>query len=156
MRDGDNILLGMKKKGFGQDRWNGFGGKVEPGESIEAAAVREMREESGVEVSNLQERGIITFEFEDGQDPVEMHIFEPGRFSGEPAESDEMRPAWFLCDDIPFDDMWPGDRYWIPLFLGGKNFKGRFRFADLDTIMGYELNTFGELEQPAKLLFQAA
>lgn len=34
------ILLGFKKRGFGKDKWNGFGGKVEPGESIFQGAVR--------------------------------------------------------------------------------------------------------------------
>lgn len=34
------VLLGMKKRGFGAGKWNGFGGKVEPGESIEEAAKR--------------------------------------------------------------------------------------------------------------------
>ena len=34
------VLLGMKKRGFGKGRWNGFGGKVHQGESIEKAAIR--------------------------------------------------------------------------------------------------------------------
>lgn len=34
------VLLGMKKRGFGAGLWNGFGGKVQPGESIEEAARR--------------------------------------------------------------------------------------------------------------------
>jgi 8-oxo-dGTP pyrophosphatase MutT (NUDIX family) len=46
------ILLGMKKRGFGEGRWNGFGGKVEEGETIVEAAIREMKEESGLTVKN--------------------------------------------------------------------------------------------------------
>ena len=34
------VLLGYKKRGFGADRWNGFGGKVQQGETIEEAAIR--------------------------------------------------------------------------------------------------------------------
>ena len=34
------VLLGMKKRGFGQGRWNGFGGKVQAGETVEDAAIR--------------------------------------------------------------------------------------------------------------------
>ena len=41
----NNILLGMKKRGFGEGRWNGFGGKVETGETIEEGAKRELKEE---------------------------------------------------------------------------------------------------------------
>ena len=47
-KDG-KILLGMKKRGFGQGKWNGFGGKVSLGESIENATKRELKEESGIE-----------------------------------------------------------------------------------------------------------
>lgn len=37
------VLLGLKKRGLGVDKWNGFGGKLEPGETIEEAAKREMQ-----------------------------------------------------------------------------------------------------------------
>ena len=40
VRESTRILLGLKKRGFGQGRWNGFGGKVQPGETIEAATSR--------------------------------------------------------------------------------------------------------------------
>ena len=60
---GDEILLGMKKRGFGEGRWNGFGGKVEQGESVEEAARRELKEESGVVAEKLEKVGIIEFEY---------------------------------------------------------------------------------------------
>lgn len=44
-----SVLLGLKKRGFGTGKWNGFGGKVEPGETIRQAAIREMKEEAGIE-----------------------------------------------------------------------------------------------------------
>ena len=40
VRDGDRLLLGYKKNGFGKGKWNGFGGKVKDGETVEAAAIR--------------------------------------------------------------------------------------------------------------------
>lgn len=43
MRAGPRLLLGRKLRGFGEGYLNGFGGKVEPGETIEAAAAREVR-----------------------------------------------------------------------------------------------------------------
>jgi len=42
------MLLGMKKRGFGAGKWNGFGGKVEPGETVEDGAMRELHEEAGL------------------------------------------------------------------------------------------------------------
>ena len=53
------VMLGMKKRGFGQGKYNGFGGKLEPNETVEEAAVRELEEESGVitEVNSLKKKG---------------------------------------------------------------------------------------------------
>ncbi|MEK7507588.1 MAG: 8-oxo-dGTP diphosphatase [Patescibacteria group bacterium] len=144
------VLLGMKKQGFGAGRWNGFGGKVELGEAIEDAARREVREEAGVEVLDIEKAGIIEFEFSSGggsasgghgnSEILEVHIFRSGGFSGEPAESDEMRPQWFAVDEIPFASMWPDDTYWFPLFLKGKKFHGRFLFGDGDKVLEYSLS----------------
>ncbi|PIS40499.1 MAG: hypothetical protein COT26_03190 [Candidatus Kerfeldbacteria bacterium CG08_land_8_20_14_0_20_43_14] len=60
----NQILLGMKKRGLGQDRWNSFGGKVQPNEDIKTAAIRELREETNIQAVDLKPRGILTFEFE--------------------------------------------------------------------------------------------
>ena len=59
LQKGDQILLAMKKRGFGAGRWNGVGGKLEAGEDIEEAAIRECQEEIGCDVTNLRELGII-------------------------------------------------------------------------------------------------
>ena len=51
---GHEILLIDKKRGLGKGKVNGPGGKLDPGESIEACAIRECREELSIEVSELQ------------------------------------------------------------------------------------------------------
>ena len=139
------ILLGMKKRGFGAGRWNGFGGKLQEGESVEEAAKREMREESGVEVKNLRKVGIIDFEFKGNPEILEVHIFRSDDFEGIPIESEEMKPQWFFIDEIPFASMWPDDIHWMPLFLKGKKFKGKFLFGELDVILEKELTEVTEI-----------
>ena len=126
------ILLGMKKRGFGVGRWNGFGGKVEKGEFIEDAAKREVFEEIGVQVVDFEKVGILEFEFQKNPEILETHIFRVNQFNGTPTESEEMKPQWFDVKNIPFNGMWSDDKYWVPLFLEGKKFKGHILFGEKD------------------------
>jgi len=135
----------MKKNGFGKGRWNGFGGKVKAGEAIEDAAKREVLEEAGIMVDHLEKMGVIDFEFKGNPEILEVHIFKAIDFTGEPKESDEMKPQWFNIDEIPFKEMWPDDIFWIPLFLKGEKFKGKFLFGEADVILEKELKVVGEL-----------
>lgn len=129
LRKDDQILLGMKKYGFGAGKWNGFGGKLDFGETIEQAARREMQEESSMIVENLEKRGVLDFEFQGNSEILEVHVFHAQNFTGMPMETNEMRPQWFEIDHIPYDKMWPDDRLWLPLFLAGEKFQGRFLFS---------------------------
>lgn len=136
----DRILLGMKKRGFGMGRWNGFGGKVEEGETIEQAAHRETREECGIVIERMEKVGIHEFEFENARGEIlEVHVFCVTAFSGEPQETEEMRPQWFTIDAIPYDEMWPDDIHWVPVFLAGKKFRTKFLFGEGDKILETEV-----------------
>lgn len=133
------ILLGMKKRGFGEGRWNGFGGKVEKGEKIIDAAKREMREEAGIDVRGLKKFGIVEFEFLGNPEILQVHIFKASEFSGKLCESEEMRPRWFHADKIPFKKMWPDDAHWLPHVLAGKKVKAKFWFEGFDRIVRHEI-----------------
>src|SRR5262245_37683506 len=99
------VLLGLKKRGFGAGRYAGLGGKVEPGETIVQAAARELAEEIGVAATaaDLQLVGQLMFLFpsKPAWNQV-VYVFLVGRWDGEPAESGEMRPHWFARDALPF------------------------------------------------------
>lgn len=136
----NQLLLGLKKRGFGAGRWNGFGGKVESGESIEEAAKREMREETGVDIQTIQPCGRLHFIFTNGLDTLEIHVFRITHFNGEPIETEEMKPRWFSVNQIPYTQMWADDKYWLPLFLAGKSFIGKFVFADTEKLLEHEVH----------------
>ena len=129
------VLLGWKKRGFGRNKWNGFGGKVEPTDrSVVAAALRELSEESGLvgDEETLRHAGRLLFEFVGDPVWLEVHVFEINQWMGTPIESEEMLPAWFPMTEMPFDAMWPDDRQWIPLVLKQQEFEAFFQFQGDD------------------------
>ena len=125
----NRILLGLKKRGFGMGKWNGFGGKVMEGESGEIAASRELEEESGLIAERLRKVGDIVFHNSETEHH-RVEIFSVDSYSGDLAPNDEMEPRWFSFEEIPYDSMWEDDRHWLPLFLAGKSFEGEFFFEN--------------------------
>lgn len=111
-----NVLLGMKKRGFGADWWNGFGGKLDPGETYKIGAARETFEECGIRTNALKLAGRLLFYFED-EPQIVSAVYVCNDFTGEPHETEEMRPQWFAPGELPLDQMWGGDKYWIPSVL---------------------------------------
>ncbi|RPD56952.1 NUDIX-domain-containing protein [Lentinus tigrinus ALCF2SS1-7] len=88
------VLLGYKKRGFGTGLWNGFGGKVDPGETPLQAAVRELEEEAGIEAP-LEHCGVLFFVVDGADAAFHIDIFRADEYTGTVSETDEMRPEWF-------------------------------------------------------------
>lgn len=129
----NQILLGMKKRGFGVGKWNGYGGKLLEGETPEQALIREIKEESTITVlpEDLKHLGTIDFFFNDKSEwNQRCVIYRIERWEGEPIETEEMNPKWFLYDEIPFADMWIDDPYWYPYFLRSEQFSGEIHFGE--------------------------
>ncbi|XP_077980487.1 oxidized purine nucleoside triphosphate hydrolase-like [Glandiceps talaboti] len=101
VREQSRLLLGLKKRGFGKGKWNGFGGKLQANETIDQAAVRELEEECGIVANRLDKVALIDFEFQN--DPVifEVHVYKTDSYHGKITESEEMLPQWFDLDAIP-------------------------------------------------------
>ncbi len=141
---GQQILLAMKKRGFGVGKYNGIGGKVELGETVEQAMVRETQEEIGVTPLKYQKRGVLVFDqiYQGEHLVVGVHVFTSDVFHGEPKETEEMSPGWFDINQIPYNQMFQTDKLWLPILLDShSNFNGTFKFnGDLDTkLIDYKL-----------------
>ena len=128
------VLLGRKKRDFGLEKWNGFGGKLKGNETIEECAAR-----AGITSREFEQIGHNTFEYRGKNEIWEQYVYEITEFEGDPKESDEMEPKWFMEKDIPFDEMWPDDKFWMPKFLKGEKFRGKFAFEGYDKIIDYSL-----------------
>ncbi|EIW77071.1 hypothetical protein CONPUDRAFT_168093 [Coniophora puteana RWD-64-598 SS2] len=134
------ILLGYKKRGFGLGKYNGFGGKVDPGETPAEAAVRELQEEAGISAP-LEHTGTLVFLLDTVPWTFHIDVYSAREFTGEPIETDEMRPEWFALPSdiagaafvsdlpqIPYETMWADDVYWMRHLLQGIPFVGRCDF----------------------------
>jgi ADP-ribose pyrophosphatase YjhB (NUDIX family) len=147
----EQVLLGFKKEGFGQGKYTGFGGKVEPGEPLAKAAIRELEEETGVRVreEDLQPVGRLAFHF-----PARpawsqaVSVFAAWSWRGRVRESREMRPAWFSVHQLPLEQMWQDGAHWLPRILAGEPVQARFVFqADNETIRDLEIQPWAGLER---------
>lgn len=140
---GDEVLLARKKRGFGVGKWNGVGGKPEPGETIDATAIRETEEEIGVTPHDL--RRVATLDFFFPAEPAfagwdqQVCVYLTERWVGEPVESEEVAPRWFARDAIPFAEMWADDPFWLPLVLRGVSVCGQFLYDDSGGVIEYTL-----------------
>ena len=131
--DGDNVLLILKKRGLGDGYYNAPGGHIELEETSIEAAIRETKEETGLTVSELKERGTLRFQFKDGMRMV-CYVFTTGTWEGELKECDEAKPFWADRNNLDYDMMWKDDKLWLPLLLDGKEFEGWFVFDDREML----------------------
>ena len=122
----NQVLLGLKLRGFGIGYWNGTGGKPKKGETIQETAAREALEEFVMTPEDLEHVATIYYE------PYHLKVttYISRKWAGEPTVTDEMAPRWFNNDSIPYDKMWEADTRWIPLILQGKKITARFTYDE--------------------------
>ena len=156
IKNKDKILLGKKKRGFGKDYYNGFGGKVQSNETIQQAAKREIFEECKLIANNLYFTGKLYFSFVDSNNPnLEGYVFTCNDFINEPKETEEMQPQWFIIPEqitkenikniliaLPFDKMWEDDIYWFIYMLKSIFFKGYFILDNQNQLKNFILEIY--------------
>jgi 8-oxo-dGTP diphosphatase len=141
---GPEVLLGLKKRGFGAGKWVGLGGHIEDGEKPAAAAVREVMEESGllVPADALQHMASITFLFPHRASwDQTAQVYVTSVYHGELAESDEVEPRWFGEHELPLAKMWDDARHWLPAVLAGQH-------LDVTVTFGADNATVATIEPP--------
>lgn len=146
LREGE-VLLAIKKRGFGKGRWNGVGGKLDYGETVEQALIRECQEEIKVTPQSYEKAANILFHEQIEGELKTMHVsvFTCTKWNGEPGETEEMAPKWFNLSDIPYEEMWPDDSYWLPLVLSGKKLECEFHLDQNDNVSEYSVKEVATL-----------
>ena len=121
---GDEVLMlhrVKKKNDINKDKWIGIGGKFEGEESPDECLLREAREETGLELTSWQCRGVVTF-LSDCCEGEFMYLFTADGFEGQLKECDEGELQWVSREFINQLPQWEGDRIFLNLLWQGAPF----------------------------------
>ncbi len=115
-QDGKTLMIHRVKKqnDIHAGKWNGLGGKVEPGETPEECARREIREESGLNIEKLELKGFLTFPKFSANEDWYAFVFTAQGVCGTLIDSNEGELKWIADDDLLDLELWDGDRFFIP------------------------------------------
>ena len=115
-----------KKNDMHKNKWNGLGGKVIPGETPEECIIREVKEESGLELIEPIFKGIITFPKFDGLEDWMVFVFVAGKFTGNLMQSSEGILKWIPNENLMELELWEGDKIFMNWLNNKKIFSAKF------------------------------
>ncbi len=137
------LLINFTKEGMSKGKWNGVGGKINPGESPEEAVIREVKEETGLTIYNPKLKGILTFPEFFGQDEEgdwRVFVFTATEFEGKYfTETHEGKLVWVKIDKVLELNVWRDDHIWFPLLKQERFFTGKFRFNERGEIIEHSI-----------------
>ena len=110
-----------KKKDGNKDKWIGVGGHFEKGESPEECLLREVKEETGLELTSYQFRGIVTFISDEWPDEY-MCLYTADRYTGDIGNCDEGELVWVEKEKIMDLNIWEGDKIFLKLLTENQPF----------------------------------
>jgi len=130
--NGKTLMLHRVKKenDMHEGKWNGLGGKLEPGETPEECIIREVKEESGLAIYNPQLKGILTFPQFDGIDDWMAFLFTATQFEGNLIDSPEGNLEWIKDEEVPNLNLWPGDRIFLKWVEEDTFFSAKFIYKN--------------------------
>lgn len=130
--EGKTLMLHRIKKenDYHEGKWNGLGGKMEAGETPEDCVIREVKEESGLDIVDPRMKGIITFPNFDGVNDWLVFLFTADRFSGEMIDSAEGHLKWIDDDKLKDLKLWEGDYIFMEWMTMEKFFSAKFIYKE--------------------------
>jgi len=137
--DGHTLMVHRNKKpnDMHAGKWNGLGGKFEAGESPEECVIREVREESGLQIRKPKLNGLLMFPDFKGDDWY-VFVFTAHEFNGELIDSPEGRLEWIPDEKLTSLNLWESDHIFFPWLEKDKFFSAKFIYRE-DEMQGYEV-----------------
>lgn len=131
-QNGKTLMIHRVKKenDIHQGKWNGLGGKFEPGETPEECARREILEESGLRVTNPILKGFLTFPRFAKDEDWYAFVYLVEEFEGELIESPEGHLRWIEDDELLGLNLWEGDRIFLPWLNQPGFYSGKFIYEN--------------------------
>lgn len=144
IKDNEVVVTKYKKGNKKEGYYDIPGGKIEEGESPKQTAIREMKEETGIDIQNLKYKGIMTIEY-----PDRMFIFDTfitKEYEGEPQEFEENTSEWIDIDKLLkkekiLSNIMILDRFFIKgLIDDNYNFSLHIKVDEQENILGADYN----------------
>lgn len=122
-KDNKYLMLHRTKKenDVNEGKWIGVGGKFEKDETPEECLLREVKEETGLVLTEYKLRAVITF-ISDSWETEYMYLFSANEFAGELTTCDEGELKWVEKDRILNLNIWEGDKIFLKKMIEEDNF----------------------------------
>ena len=130
-----------KENDVHEGKWNGLGGKFEQGETPEECVTREIKEESGLTITNPQLKGFITFPLFDGVHDWYVFVFVAEKYSGALIDSNEGKLEWIPDEKITQLNLWDGDQIFLEWLDQDKFFSAKF-FYEKKKLVKHEVSFY--------------
>jgi 8-oxo-dGTP diphosphatase len=131
--NGNKVLMinrNKRKDDMHLGKWNGLGGKFNPGETPEECVIREVYEESGLLIKNPFLRGFLTFPAFDDEEDWYVFVFTANEFSGHLTESYEGELEWIEWEKVTDLPLWEGDKYFLDWLNQDRFFSAKFIYKN--------------------------